>query len=67
MEGGVQNSWKGLKYFCGVLTCKIFEMVDVLNFLIRKMEGGWQKVWFGGCRYFLGVVTCKNLDIGECF
>ena len=40
MEGGVQNSWKGLKYFCGVLTCKNFEMVDVLNFLIRKMEGG---------------------------
>ena len=48
MEGGVQNGWKGLKYFCGVLTCKIFEMGEVLNFLNQKMKGGAQKFWFEG-------------------
>ena len=33
MEGGVQNGWKGLKYFCGVLSCKIFEMGEGVKFL----------------------------------
>ena len=56
MEGGVQNSWKGLKYFCGVLTCKIFEMVDVLNFLIRKWRGGGSAQKFGLMKK--GVLIC---------
>ena len=64
MEGGVQNSWKGLKYFCGELTRKILKWEDVFEFLEPKMGGSCTKIWFdekGGLEPYLGDYLVQYL------